>query len=85
MLIEWNEPHCVVFDLMGAVESFQYELEYQDKLNLDDYDYERAIYNAVNDNIKWEFCGQYEDRPVEIAAKALKKYIGGIQMRMELD
>ena len=25
-----------------------------------------------------------EDRPVEIAAKALKKYIGGIQMRMEL-
>ena len=31
MIIEWNEPHSVVFDLMGAVESFQYELEYQDK------------------------------------------------------
>lgn len=84
MIISWNEPHSVEFDLMGAVQSFEDELDYQGRLNMDDYDYERAIYNAVNDNIKWEFCGQYEDRPVETAAKALKKYIGGIQMKMEL-
>jgi len=81
MKIEWTNTFTVDFDLEQAVEDFRSILEWNPETDPDS-----AIYHAVEAN--WACDGEeYIDTTpgIELAAKAVREAIGGVQMRMELD
>lgn len=75
MKIEWTEKHETYFDLDQAVEDFHTMLKWNP-----DKDIDTAIHTAIEENIGK--IGKSEE-PIEIATKALKAAVGGVQMRME--
>ena len=80
MDIQFTVPYTAYFDLEQAIEDFHTDLFYKPK-----YDPDLAIYDAVEDNISYP-VGIEELPPevIEIAAKALRKAVGGVQLEMEL-
>lgn len=80
MIIKWvNELH-VNFDVDQAVEDFREIMRWDP-----DADPDSTVYDVVNDNffIKGE---EYLDisAGIELAANAVRKALGGIQMKMDL-
>lgn len=81
MTITWTETFTTQFDIDQAVEDAEFNFANNSYLGQD-----KIIYNAVEDNMEFRDCDvidYYE--AIEIAAKALRTRLGGIQMRMELD
>lgn len=81
MTVTWTSTFTVDFDLDEAEGNFRYILERNPNK-----DPETAIYEAVEAN--WYFG--YDEiidasEAIEICAEALRKRIGGVQMRMELN
>ena len=82
MTIEWTNTFKQDYDLDWGEETFNELLKrYHNK------DPESLIYDAVERTFYFEDGGEYIDyyKAIEIAAKALRERIGGVQMRMELD
>ena len=81
MIIEWANTFKVDFDLDQAQEDYNQIMYWNPSTYA-----ETAIYDAVEAN--WYCDGEeYIDTnpAIEIAAKALRERIGGVQMKMELD
>lgn len=81
MKITWTNTFTADFDLDQAQQDF-YDIMDWDP----DKDPDSAIYDAVEAN--WSFDGEeYIDTApaIEQCAKALRKRIGGVQIKMEVD
>lgn len=81
MTITWTETFTTQFDIDQAVEDAEFDFANNSFLEQDD-----IIYSAVENNMEFHNCevlDYYE--AIEIAAKALRTRLGGVQMRMELD
>lgn len=79
MKVTWTNTFTTDFDLEQAQEDFQHILFWNPNTDIDE-----AIYDAVEAN--WACDGEeYIDtsEAIEICAEALRKRIGGVQMRME--
>ena len=81
MMIEWTNTFRQDYDLDWAEETF-YDLlmKYPNK------DPNSLIYEAIERTFYFEDGCEYIDysEAIEIAAKALRKRIGGVQMEMDL-
>ena len=81
MDIEFTLTYNAYFDLDQAEEDFREILYWHPETDVD-----KALYDAVEQNIIWPT--EVDDLPnevVETAATALRRRIGGVQMEMELD
>ena len=79
MEINFTITYIAHFDEEQAEEDFYAILWRNPHTDLD-----KALYDAVEENLSWPYC--VDDCPnevVETAATALRKRIGGIQIRME--
>ena len=82
MMVEWTNTFKQDYDLDWGEETFNELLErYPNK------DPDALIYDAVERTFYFEDGCEYidYDEAIEIAAKALRERVGGVQMRMELD
>ena len=80
MDINFTITYIAYFDIDQATEDFREILYWHPEEDMD-----RVLYNVVEDNITWPTA--VDDLPnevVETAATALRKRIGGVQMKMEL-
>ena len=81
MDINFTLTYTAHFDLEQAKEDF-YEIRWWHP----EKDPDSTIYEAVEENLDWpKNQDEYPNEVVEKAATALRKLIGGIQLRMELD
>jgi len=81
MTVTWTNTFTVDFDLDQAQEDFREILYWNPNKDPED-----AIYDAVEAN--WAFDGEeYIDtsEAIEACAKALRKRIGGVQLKMNLE
>ena len=79
MNIEFTVKYVAYFDLEQAYYDYFTILDFNPNKDPDS-----AIYSAVEENLNWPSNqDEYPNEVVETAAKALRKRIGGIQMRME--
>lgn len=81
MDINFTIPYTAHFDLDQAEEDFCQILFWKPHANPD-----CAIYDAVDDNLDWpNNQDEYPNEVVEIAAKALRARVGGVQLKLDLD
>lgn len=81
MDIKFTLTYNAYFDLDQAAEDFREILYWHPETDIN-----KVLYDAVEENITWPT--EIDDLPnevVETAATALRKRIGGTQIRMELD
>lgn len=79
MDIKFTVTHSAYCDIDTAYEEYLDRKEY-----VSNFDPDREIYRAVNNNV----ISEYDDVPravVEEFAKALRSRVGGVQLEMELD
>ena len=81
MDIKFVVEYTAYFNLQWALSDFYNEF------SLNPYqDIDKLIYDVVEDNIGWPMgIDETPNEVVETAANALRKAIGGIQLKMELD
>lgn len=80
MEINFTITYTAQFDEEQAEEDFRFIMEQNPE------DPDKALYDAVEANLAWpRYVDDCPDEVVETAATALRKRIGGIQLRMELD
>ena len=82
MKVTWTNTFTAEFDLDQAEEDFHFIMEQNPE------DPDKAIYDAVEANwvCEWDIEEFGDTSPaIEQCADALRKRIGGVQMRMELD
>ena len=80
MKVTWTNTFEIDFDLDRAQYYYESKMEYNPNSDPD-----KLIYDAIE--AVWNYGGgEYIDysEAIEICAQALRKRIGGIQMRMEL-
>ena len=79
MKIEWTNTFSTDFDIEQA------KIDFEDLMICKpNKDPDRVIYDAVNANFIADGEEYIDIQPgIELAAKALRKAIGGIQLRME--
>lgn len=81
MKVVWTDTFEAEFDLDQAEKNFYFIMENYGT------DIDTAIYQAVETTWNYEYGEEFIDTTPAIkqCAKALRKRIGGIQMRMKLD
>ena len=81
MEINFTITYTADFDLIQAEQDF-YEMLYWDH----NADIDKLLYSAVVENITWPIdVDDLPDEVIETAKTALRKRIGGIQLKMELN
>lgn len=81
MIVKWTNEFQTNFDLDQAEEDFRHIFDWNPYADPD-----RAIYDAVYENFICDGEEYIDIQPaIEICAKALRKRVGGVQVRMELD
>lgn len=81
MEINFTITYTAQFDEEQAEEDFHAILREKPHADPD-----KTLYDAVEANLAWpRYVDDCPDEVVETAATALRKRIGGIQLRMELD
>ena len=80
MKLKYTKEFEVECDMDQAEEDF-HEIIYWNP----EMDFNRALYDAIEDNLVYYSDGDIPQSVIEEFAQALRKRIGGIQIKMELD